>query len=85
MTRDDIYKLIDEERARQDEKWGLAHPVPWSDWVMVITEEMGEVARAAHDAIYGTVRDRDENIDNLCAELIQVAACAVWWLEELNS
>jgi hypothetical protein len=84
MNRDDIYGLINEERARQNEKWGHAHPVPWAVWVMVMTEEMGEVARATHDIMFGTVGNREENMANLKRELTQVAACAVWWLEELG-
>jgi NTP pyrophosphatase (non-canonical NTP hydrolase) len=84
MNRDDIYGLIDEERARQNEKWGFAHPVSNPVWVMVMAEELGEVARAAHDMKYAIPIKRGLYWEKLRAELVQVAACAVWWLEELG-
>ena len=81
MNRDRIYGLIDGERDRQAARWGGGH-----DWGVgdcssravervvksaVLSEECGEVARA--------VLDRDDAA--LFAELVQVAAVAVAWLE----
>ena len=83
MKRQQIYRLIDAERARQAGKWN--HPHAWgvgdcsSDGVglpvkvAVLTEEVGEVARATLDG----------STDNLRSELVQVAAVAVAWLESL--
>jgi NTP pyrophosphatase (non-canonical NTP hydrolase) len=83
MTRDEIWRAIIAERARQAAKWGGEHD--WgigdcsSDLVnasvkaAVLAEECGEVARAALD---GTTDLKDE--------LIQVAAVAVAWLEGLS-
>ena len=91
MTRDDIFDLIHDERARQAEKWGGRH-----DWgrgdcssnqvspevkVMVLAEETGEVARVILDC-GGLVLD--EAVDDLRAELVQVAAVAVAWLESME-
>lgn len=83
MNRQTIYKLIDTERERQAEKWDLAHAWGYGDCssddvplivkVAVLSEESGEVARA--------VLDRDDA--KLRAELVQVAAVAVAWLESL--
>ena len=82
MTRGEIFAAIEDERARQAEKWAGEHD--WgigdcsSDLVnpsvkaAVLAEECGEVARAALD---GTMDLRDE--------LVQVAAVAVAWLEGL--
>jgi NTP pyrophosphatase (non-canonical NTP hydrolase) len=82
MTRDQIWIEIMAERERQAAKWDGAHA--WghgdcsSDQVApivkaaVLTEECGEVARAVLD---GTLE--------LPAELVQVAAVAVAWLESL--
>jgi cytochrome b len=53
------------ERARQDRRWGTA-PVDAVRMVAVLTEEVGEVARAV----------LDENGPNLAEELVQVAASA---------
>lgn len=84
MTRDDIWAAILVERLRQAAKWRSPHS--WgegdcsSDSVApivkaaVLAEECGEVARAVLDGS-----------DNLRAELVQVAAVAVAWLESLDS
>lgn len=83
MNRGDIYQEIDLERVRQREKWAGLH-----DWgtgdassigvepitkAAVLTEEVGEVARA--------VLELDDA--QLKAELVQVAAVAVAWLEAM--
>ena len=81
MTRDRIYAMVDAERVRQAVKW--AAPGYWGTGdcsspdvrpevkAVVLGEECGEVARA--------VLDRDHA--QLVAELVQVAAVAVAWLE----
>lgn len=82
MTRAAIWAAILAERERQAKKWEGEHD--WgigdcsSDLVSaavksaVLAEECGEVAREALDGTVG-----------LRAELIQVAAVAVAWLESL--
>lgn len=84
MTRERVYALIDAERDRQQEKWAEPHywgkgdcsspNVPIAVKVMVLAEEVGEVARA--------VLDRDPLA--LADELVQVAAVATAWLEGMN-
>ncbi len=84
MTRAEIFNLIDAERDRQREKWSRDHEWGWGDCssprvrddtrAIVLSEECGEVARA--------VLDKDD--ENLRAELVQVAAVAVAWLEYLT-
>ena len=80
VIRSDVYALIDAERVRQVEKWGregdcssplVSPPVK----VAVLTEEVGEVARAVLDSDEGNLRD----------ELVQVAAVAVAWLEGMGA
>ena len=74
MTEGTFRKLL-EERKRQEAK----HPsstcasdlIPEGDKVAILTEELGEVARA--------VLDKDDA--QLEKELIHVAAVAVAWLE----
>ena len=83
MTRDEAYRLINCERAVQSLRWAGEH-----DWgsgdcssdgvdepvkVAVLTEEVGEVARAMLDGDRAGLR----------RELVQVAAVAVAWLESL--
>ena len=83
MKRPDIFAAIDAERDRQANKWSGPHAwgrgdcsspaVRDSTKSMVLTEECGEVARAVLDL----------DVDATRAELIQVAAVAVAWLEAL--
>lgn len=83
-TRKAIYRDIDDERERQRMTWGHAH-----DWgrgdcaspdvdmmvkVAVLTEEVGEVARAVLDKDPANLRD----------ELVQVAAVAIAILEGID-
>lgn len=81
MTREDIFAAITNERARQN-RLALDGKIPFTcawtcvsggDKVTVLTEELGEVARA--------VQERDEA--HLREELTQLAACCCAWLEAL--
>jgi hypothetical protein len=84
MTRDEIYRLIGAEREWQAAKWAGPHhwgsgdcsspDTPSMVKAAVLAEESGEVSRA--------VLDRDDA--QLLAELVQVAAVAVAWLEGLT-
>ena len=84
MIRAQAYALIDAERIRQAEKWNKYHVWGRGDCssyavapivkVAVLTEECGEVARAVLD---------ESPVADLRAELVQVAAVAVAWLESL--
>ena len=69
--REIIYERITTERERQDEKWGSDRRPDSEPWVAILTEEVGEVARATLER-----KDLEE-------ELIQVAAVCVAWLEAL--
>lgn len=75
-TRENILRSISAERDRQDARWGGRPGVDRRDdhtYAAVLGEEFGEVCKAWLE------RDTTE----LCAELVQVAAVAVAWLEEL--
>jgi NTP pyrophosphatase (non-canonical NTP hydrolase) len=77
MTRAQIYAAIDAERARQEAKHPMTCASPLMDEhekLTVMTEEVGEVARALLDGDEPNKRD----------ELVQVAAVAVAWLESLG-
>ena len=87
MIRKGIYEAIDLERTRQADKFGSDYSLTSDRWVRLIVEELGEVASevdwlcsvgdpCAADAIA---------VQPLRAELIQVAALAVAWLEQLPS
>ena len=83
MNRGHIYHLINEERGRQAGLWNREHEWGQGDCsshqvapivkAAVLTEECGEVAKAV----------LEEDREALRAELVQVAAVAIAWLESL--
>lgn len=70
-----VIREVIAERARQDELWGIQDHDPYL-WLAILTEEVGEVARALLDA---TEEHRD--VVGYREELIQVAAVAVAMVE----
>jgi len=69
--------LVQAERARQDDAWGPPDATTHAlrlELVAVLTEEVGEVARAVLEA----------DDDNLRTELVQVAAVAQKFWEALR-
>lgn len=75
-----IFQQIESERIRQNEKWGEQNHKP-IEWIGILTEEVGEVAKEATEYHFGTVGD----LSNYRTELIQVAAVAVSMIECLDS
>ena len=65
-----IYNLIVAERQHQDVKWGANRMLGDYAWHAVLTEETGECAKAIL-----------EHSLSLKAEIVQVAAVAIAWLE----
>jgi NTP pyrophosphatase (non-canonical NTP hydrolase) len=65
---DDVYK----ERERQNKKWGIQRHA-YGDWLMILTEEVGEVAQAMQKT-KGWGKETDAS--DLYEELIHVAAVA---------
>lgn len=72
MVRQQIYALIEQERARQNEKWGEQNHQP-PLWVAILGEEFGEVCENS-----STV---NPDWSDYKKELIQVAAVAVQMIE----
>jgi len=80
-----IQQIID-ERLRQDKKWG---PQDHSTlmWSAILTEETGEVAKAALESCAAHKKLSGKELDTLedyRKELIQVAAVAVAAIESLD-
>ena len=73
---DNIYYDIRQERALQDQKWGSQRENPTLLWAAILTEEVGEVNRAILDKA---------DAQHLRAELVQVAAVAVAWMEAIDN
>ena len=77
---DEIFQQINVERLRQVLKFGdqsIAGSVSDLTRLRILVEEVGEVAEALDVEHANTKRE-------LCAELVQVAACAVGWLQALQ-
>lgn len=75
-----LKKLIIEERVRQTEKWGKQQ-LTLTGWLLVLQEEMGEVARAMLETA------NPESARHQREEAVQVTAVAVQmceWLSELH-
>ena len=70
---------ISDERIRQINKWGPQyHDDP--TWMLILSEEVGEVAKSIIDRIHSGNAD----IVETRKEIVQVAAVAVAWLECLD-
>lgn len=76
VSEGDILAEIALERVRQDKKFGLNRNVDYGLCLAFLSEEVGEVAHALNEGM------ADEEIYK---ELIQVAACAVFFAEQLGS
>jgi NTP pyrophosphatase (non-canonical NTP hydrolase) len=74
MTREEVFRLIDAERDAQRKKWREEENEFRGDKLAVLMEEVGEVAKSMLE---------DEGKERLKAELIQVAAVAVKWVQTL--
>ena len=91
-----VLEEVAQERARQNEKWGVQdHNAV--EWVAILTEEVGEVAKEAVDFYFsnkvnggfiGMVKPdkatQKARIKNYRKECIQVAAVAVQMVESLD-
>lgn len=69
-----IFQEILEERTRQDKKFGENRDQDHMLWLTILAEEFGEVANAILEK-----KDRNE----LNKEIIQCAAVAVAWIENI--
>lgn len=80
----DWFAEIEEERDRQNDKWGpQCDKNTEGQWLAILVEEVGECANAMLHA-----RPEDGGhpdwLEELRTELVQVAAVAVAWLECLD-
>ena len=79
-----ILKEIQEERTRQDKKWGEQNYKP-IEWIAILLEEVGEVAKEAVDFHFGNTSYTQKHlITRYRKELVQVAAVAIAMIECLD-
>ena len=63
------------ERDRQDSMWGEERFLPDQSWLVVLVEEVGEIATCIHD--------HSSNQD-LYDEICQVASVCTRWMEQIE-
>lgn len=84
MPQSDALRHIVEERIRQDKKWGEQNHEP-AMWLAILGEEFGEACQAAlADAFTKNRKQAEKTSGQLRAELVQVAAVAVAFIECLD-
>lgn len=74
--QDEAIALVRAERIKQDIAFGDQRQLPPLKWNAILGEEVGEVAKALND---------HEDPDAMIAELTQVAAVAVGWIEAIKA
>lgn len=74
MSQSDQIAKILRERRRQDDKWGADRNLFNESWLTILSEEVGEAAKAILET----------DFENLDKEVMQVAAVALAWLENLE-
>lgn len=79
-NRIEVLTDIDNERTRQDSKWGIQRH-DYGTWLTILVEEVGEVAQAMQ-ADKGWGKESDAN--HLYTELIHVAAVATAIAEQVK-
>lgn len=80
MYRHQIFSLIESERIKQDESWGVQH-LALPEWLTILVEEVGELAAA----ILGVRFGNDDHIElDWRKEAISVAAVAGSMLEQVE-
>jgi hypothetical protein len=81
-TRTAALTLVDNERNRQDAKWGEQNHRP-ERWVGILGEEYGEYCQAVNETIFDNGPEEREKggTDNMIKELSHVAAVAVGAIE----
>lgn len=79
-----VFHEINDERDRQDAKWGDQSGNKDSVWSTVLTEEVGEAAQEVLRYEFQEGEARTKAFFNLRKELIQCAAVCVAWVESLD-
>lgn len=78
-TMVEVNRQVLQERARQNEKWGLQNHDD-GRWLAILGEEFGEVCQAMQQ---GSLASKESDASNLYEELIHVAAVASAFAEQV--
>jgi hypothetical protein len=79
----DVLRNVIDERIRQIVKFGDQSGRPDFEWGSILMEEVGEAATEANEANFDFGKNRGD-YTLLRAELVQVAAVAVAWIEAID-
>lgn len=80
---EDVLKDVLKERVKQQQKWGLQEDLSWAEHLVILVEEVGELAQAIQKKMQmESVKETDQS--NADYEGIQVAAVAVKMVELLR-
>lgn len=77
----EIFRLIRNERARQDNRWGVQDHDPYR-WLAILVEEIGETGKAILENEFSS--GPGHTPDHIAVELLQSAAVIVAFLECLD-
>lgn len=78
MTDTTFLTLVDSEAQRARRKFPhQEQTLTLAEWLAVLTEEVGEVARDINDAPRGDAEYTSERLDHMMEELVQVGAMAL--------
>jgi NTP pyrophosphatase (non-canonical NTP hydrolase) len=80
IKREQAIQRVLKERNRQDVKWGYPQNNTPFEWLSILTEEVGELAEALNNALFGG----DGDLEHAMVEAVQVAAVAVSIVEHLG-
>ena len=75
LTRATVLEQVLAERESQDLKWGDQTLNSDEHWTVILTEELGEVAREVYE----------KNESDMYYEIIQCAAVCFAWAEAFNN
>ena len=78
-TTTEAHKIVLQEMVRQDKKWGADREQPDYVWLLILVEEIGEVAKAILNRMF-----RDGPISDVDMEVIQTTAVGMQWLKDIN-
>jgi NTP pyrophosphatase (non-canonical NTP hydrolase) len=84
MSFSSILREIANERHRQKDKWGSQLEHTPIEWCAILTEEVGEVSRAALENHFKDYYP-PTTLEQYRKELIQVAAVAIAMIEALDA
>jgi hypothetical protein len=80
----DVFEDVSEEGQRAREKFGEQRDLNDLHWLAILGEEFGEVARHVTQTRVPPITHREKTPTELRAELVQVAAVAMRWVQVID-